>query len=389
MRATVLQDPRLARHAGRFVWLEIDGENERNAAFLEKFPVQAYPSLVVIDPGEERAILKWPGTATVDELERLLADATRALRNGARGADAVLVRADRAHAEWDTALATKLYADAIAQGGVAWPRRGRAAETLLYLLSFDNPQRCASEADRLLPTLGEGSSAANVAITGLGCAGDLPADAPDRTALTARLEQSTRAALRFPKLLPIDRLAVYETLHAAREQAKDAEGARAIAGEWWTAVLEVRAAAKGARARAAYVEPLAAAAIANGRPADALPGLAADERALPGDYDPPYYTARILAKLGRGPEALAAADRALANAYGPRRLRIQDLRATLQEEQGDRAGARVTLESAVAEAAKLPRAQLRNRERRLEQKLQQRLAALTSAEPRASSGEHR
>jgi hypothetical protein len=380
MRATVLQDPRLARHAGRFVWLEIDGENERNAAYLEKFPVQAFPSLIVIDPAEERAILKWPGTATVEQLERLLADATRALRKGARGADLVLARADRAHAEWDAALATRLYADAIAQGGAGWSHRGRAAEALLYLLSLEDAQRCAREADRLLPTLGKGASAANVAITGLGCAGDLPEDAADRAELAARLEQAARAALRFPGLLPIDRLGIYETVHAAREQAKDEEGAQAIAREWWAAVQGVRAEAKGSRARAAYVEPLAAAAVASGRPAEALPGLAADERALPDDYDPPFYTARILAKLGRGPEALAAADRALAKAYGPRRLRIQDLRATLQEEQGDRAAARATLEDAVAEAAKLPRAQLRNRERRLEQKLQQRLAALAPKE---------
>jgi hypothetical protein len=380
MRATVLQDPRLARHARRFVWLEIDGENEKNAAYLERFPVQAYPSLVVIDPAEERAILKWAGTATVEQLERLLADATRALRKGATGADEVLVRADRAHAEWDTPLASKLYAEAIAQGGAAWARRGRAAETLLYLLSMDDPERCAREADRLLPTIGKGSSYANVASTGLGCAGDLPEGVADRTALAARLEEAARAALRLPGLLPIDRLGVYEVVHSARDRAKDEEGARDVAREWWAAVQKVRAEAKDARTRAAYVEPLAAAAIANGRPADALPALAADERASPRDYDPPYYAARLLTKLGRTPEALAAADRALTNAYGPRRLRIQELRASLQEELGDRAAARATLEAAVAEAAKLPRAQFRNRERRLEEKLQERLAALAPKE---------
>ena len=36
----------LARHAGRFVWLSIDTENEKNAGFLERYPWAAVPTSV-------------------------------------------------------------------------------------------------------------------------------------------------------------------------------------------------------------------------------------------------------------------------------------------------------------------------------------------------------
>ena len=64
MRATVLRDPALVKMAGRFVWLEIDTEKEGNAAFLEKFPIEVWPTFLVIDPATEKPVLKWLGTAT-------------------------------------------------------------------------------------------------------------------------------------------------------------------------------------------------------------------------------------------------------------------------------------------------------------------------------------
>lgn len=375
MRATVLEDPRLARHAGRFVWLEIDGENEKNAAYLEAFPVQVYPSLLVIDAATERPILKWAGSATVGQVERLLDDARRAIRRAQKGADATLAAADRAHAESNAPEAVRLYREALSEGGGGWRSRGRAAEMLVFLLSREDDATCAREADRLLAGLSPPSSVLNVAATGVSCAMELP-EGEERAALVSRSEAALRRSLRAPGILGIDRAGAFEALHDLREWAKDEPGARKVANEWWSYVVRERRAAKDARSRAAYVDALVGAAIARGRPADALPALARDERDLPDDYDPPFHAARILQRLGDLDEALGATDRALAHAYGPRRLRIQDLRASILEARGDRAAARATLEAALGEAAKLPRPQFRARERQLEQKMKDRLAAL-------------
>ena len=50
MRAYVLRDARLAKLAGRVVRLDIDTEKPGNAAFVEKFPIDAWPTLLAIDP---------------------------------------------------------------------------------------------------------------------------------------------------------------------------------------------------------------------------------------------------------------------------------------------------------------------------------------------------
>jgi hypothetical protein len=47
VKAYVLSDPKLAKHAGRFVWLEVDTDLPRNEAFLEKYPLTSVPTLYV------------------------------------------------------------------------------------------------------------------------------------------------------------------------------------------------------------------------------------------------------------------------------------------------------------------------------------------------------
>src|SRR5215831_5921431 len=127
MRATVFRDPALAKQAGRFVWLSIDTEKAENAAFLARFPTEVSPTLLVIDPGRERAVLSWPGSATVAQLEALLDAGERAARDdgGATpaAADATLARADRLSGAREPAQAAKLYREALAAGGPSWPNR--------------------------------------------------------------------------------------------------------------------------------------------------------------------------------------------------------------------------------------------------------------------------
>src|SRR5512136_1397074 len=142
MRATVLQDPALVKLAGRFVWLEIDTEKEGNAGFLDRFPVEVWPTFLVVDPATERPVLKWLGTATAQDLERLLADGERAVRGGeGEGADALLARADRANGAGKPADAVALWGRALAAGGPTWPRRTRTLESLVMGLQSTGQER--------------------------------------------------------------------------------------------------------------------------------------------------------------------------------------------------------------------------------------------------------
>ena len=65
MRAYVFTDAALARHAGRFVWLEMDTEKKQNATFRTQFPVTALPTFLIVDPMTEKVALRWVGGATV------------------------------------------------------------------------------------------------------------------------------------------------------------------------------------------------------------------------------------------------------------------------------------------------------------------------------------
>src|SRR5688500_15589348 len=72
LKSTVLQDERLRSLADGFVWLSIDTELPKNAAFVAKYPIELWPTLLVIDPARETPVLRWLGTVSVEQLAALL-----------------------------------------------------------------------------------------------------------------------------------------------------------------------------------------------------------------------------------------------------------------------------------------------------------------------------
>src|SRR3954468_19303102 len=83
MRAYVFSDASLKKQAGRFVWLSIDTEKEKNAPFLAKYPIEVWPTLMGIAAGREQAVLRWPGSVNTSQLVKLLDDGDRAARGNA------------------------------------------------------------------------------------------------------------------------------------------------------------------------------------------------------------------------------------------------------------------------------------------------------------------
>ena len=95
MKAYVFTDKSLERYAGQFVWLSIDSENGKNAAFLAKYPINVLPTLIVVDPKKETVALKYAGGATLPQLQKLLDDGRRAVQGARSPADEAIARADR------------------------------------------------------------------------------------------------------------------------------------------------------------------------------------------------------------------------------------------------------------------------------------------------------
>jgi tetratricopeptide (TPR) repeat protein len=125
--------------------------------------------------------------------------------------------------------------------------------------------------------------------------------------------------------------------------------------EEWAAFLESAARrAPTADARAVYDSHRLSAYLELGEPQRAIPMLEASERDLPDDYNPPARLAVTYRAMKEWDRALAASDRAIAKAYGPRKLGIYQTRADIFAGRGDVAGARRTMEEAIAFAEAMP-----------------------------------
>lgn len=377
MRATVLTDRALARHAGRFVWLSIDTENEKSAGFLGTYPWEAVPTFEVIDPASGKVVYRWAGAVTTKQLVQRFDEAERAFASASGSeAESLYLRAARLGAEGKAAEAAAAYEDALRNGHANAASRARAAEALVFALAqSDQNEACARRAMELGPTLAQGGSRANVAATGLDCALGADEKASWRAGAIPVLEGEVRQALTFDGLLSDDAAGLRSALVDARDRQGDVAGAKAAALDL-LAFLEADAKkAPSAEARAALDGYRVSAATAAGDPARALAPLTASEHDLPGDYNPPSRLAIVYRELGRDDDALAASDRALAKVYGPRKLTVLDARATIYEKSGHVADAKATLEQAITYAKELPDSQ---RPKRTVARLEKRLAGMAN-----------
>ncbi len=351
MRAYVFSDPILSKEANRFVWLSIDTEKEQNAAFLGKYPIDVYPTLLVIDPKREAAVLRWPSSANAAQLVKLLDDSERAARGGGDGGARERARADRLAGERKWADAAVAYRSALPL--LPASEKPHVIEALIGALSFAHDEAgCGRAAQELLPTMARGPSFANAVMSGLGCALDVKGEegAAARAALTPLAEE----AVALPGLLADDRSGLYEELVQARTDADDAGGKRAMAQRWLIFLEGEAARAPGAEQRAVFDPHRVNAALAMDEPMRVEAALKMSERDLPGDYNAPARLALIYRAAKRYDDGLAAIDRALSKVYGPRALRLFDLKADLQRDKGDLGGAKKTLAQALAAAAALP-----------------------------------
>jgi tetratricopeptide (TPR) repeat protein len=360
MKAYVFTDKALQRHAGRFVWLSLDVEKAQNAPYKKKYGADALPMYFVVDPMTERVALRWVGGASVPQLQKILADGLTAVKGGGRGLEEVLARADRYYADAEYRKAAADYREALRLAPRDWPRAARATESLLYAqYQTKDWAGCAKTAREAWPRLRRTSSAANVAASGLSCALELPAADASRADLVKSLAGAAREILATPRkgIAADDVSAVYETLASERQDAKDEEGKKKILQERARFLEAAAARAKTPDARAVFDSHRLGTYLDLGEPERAIPMLLASERDLSDDYNPPARLALAYKAMKKYDEALAASDRALAKAYGPRTLGILQTRADIYKEKGDGAAARKTIEEAVKVAESLPEGQ--------------------------------
>jgi tetratricopeptide (TPR) repeat protein len=369
MRANIFTDKALSKHAGRFVWLAIDGEKAVNAAFRRQYKIPAYPTYYVIDPANGEVLVRWVGSASVAQLDQLFdaqsAAYTRRLAGTGIGAaaDAYMARADSLYGVDQHAEAAALFGQALAAAPPDWPSYARAVEARLFSLSqADSAEACVTLAESALPRVRHASSAATVAASGLDCALHLPKEAPRRAERVAALERACRQVLADTTLALTgdDRSGIYITLLDAREDAGDSLGRMQVAEAWSAFLDEAAARAKTPEARTVYDSHRLSAYIEIGHPERAIPMLEASARDFPDDYNPPARLASAYRAMQRWDDALAASDVAMSKAYGPRKVLYYQNRADIYLGRGDKPAAQRTIEEAIAYAKALPEGQRSN-----------------------------
>ena len=362
MKAYVFSDPGLSPLVDRYVWLEINTEKAENRAFVEHFPVEAWPMLMVVDSQTGRPVRRWLGSATVVELSARLRAAALALTPGAPGTPGqeALARASAAEASGDRAAATEALREALVTTRPGSLDHGQAAEALVLRLQADGQwSDCLYLAREETTRVAPGTALATLLATGLSCALALPEGDPGRVAAVQPFEDRVGRLARDPSivLLADDRSSLYETVVEARKARGDLAGAHTTARAW-SEFLEGQAGrATTPQERAVFDSPRLAAFLALGEPERALPMLELSEEEFPEDYNPPARLAVALLAMREPALALEAARRAEKLAYGPRKLRVLLTKAEAEARTGDAHAARVTLAHAEKLVESLPDAQ--------------------------------
>jgi tetratricopeptide (TPR) repeat protein len=360
MRAHVLNDAALLKHAGQFVWLSIDTENPVNADFNAKFPTEGVPTFLVIDPSTEKLTLSWYGSATVAQFGTMMDDARRVAAGGLAGADIVLARADEANARKDFTNAAAYYTQALDLGGTSWPKRGRVIESLVQAYAFDKQSKaCTDTVLKDAPSMPRDRSFVNVVYFGLECA-------QPGTPESHEIEKLAEEAVTIPNILSDDISQLYGSLAFYYRQEKNDAAANRVTNARIEYLKRELAKAKSPEARLALDLQYVSAANFLGKPELPVANLERDERELPHDYNPPYLLATQLNAMKQYDEALASCDRAMQLAYGGAKLRAYALKGQILERKGDKAGARRTYEEGLEFAKTLPPSTAMTARRRIE-----------------------
>jgi thiol-disulfide isomerase/thioredoxin len=342
MKNFVLGDPSLGALADRVVFASVDTDRPEAAAFLAKHAVKAWPTFFVIDPGPDRVVGYWAGSASLRELRGLVEEGLAEMRGGAKDpASRAFVEARTAHAGGDPARAAAAYERTIAAAPPSWPSRGAAfvgwMESLAGAKAWAD---CARVGQAHAGEVSGSSAPGDFASYLLACAEKLPAgpdQAASRQAAVTLLQTIT--AHPPPDASVDDRQDALDQLSEGLAALGDTTGAHA-AQEARAALLEQAArAARTPEQAQTFDYARANTYVALGRAVEAVRMLEQREREMPGSYEPPARLAGVLFKTGQIPGALAAVDRAIARAYGPRKLRYLKLRADILEKGGNTAGA--------------------------------------------------
>ena len=385
MRSFVFPDAGLRPVKGAVVWLAVETEAEKNREVVEKFPADALPTFLMIDPDTEQVIGRWLGTSSVSEMRQFVqqtAASWQATREGGKVSEAARAEQEgnAAQQKKDYAAAAAAYRRAVSLSAPNDTLRSARVNLLLSALARTKTpealKECVAVAKVELPRGTATPTGADLADSAATCAAKAGDDPEAKAVLAAGLKRLSQLAA-DPKaaLSADDRSSIYAALADHLDELKRHDEAVAAMRKRAAALEAATAKAPDVATAATFDAHRTETYLYLGEPAKAETLLAAREKEMPGDYNPPARLARVLLEQKRAPEAEAAVNRALAlMTQGPRKVGILGLKARILEAQGkDKAP---VLREQLALIKSLPSTQ-RNPE--TQEKVEKELAALEAA----------
>lgn len=312
MRAE-LADASLARYAGRFVWLELDFDNPKNAAFIAQRGMSYTPTFYVMDPENERVTASQIGAMTLPELiafmERGMASAPTT------PAGRALARGDELMAQDQAAEAATVYQSALRLGEKTWPDQERAIAGVTAALYMSKQwQRCAETAAAEAPAMSRTSNFGRVVLDGLACA-EYGQSLPWAVAAKKALIPAAVEAIGLPSTVRDHRFKLYQVLIVDAQDHYDHKAARQWSEQWFAELDRTRPADNEERSALDIARVEATDLL--GDPSRVLPALIESEREMPGNYNASLRVAQMEVMAKNYQQGIAACDRGLATVTGP------------------------------------------------------------------------
>jgi len=341
MQRFVLSDPGMKPVADAVVWSSIETERERNKAVVAKYPIDAWPTFLIVDPEDEKVLGRFLGAGTVQDMRNFVQDAARAYAEKGKPADpawAAQREGDQARVRGDLKATADGYGRAVQLSKPADPQR--PARLNLYmsaLLRAKDYRPCVQTGLREARNMPESALGSDFLAYAFGCAQNLPKGDPEGTRMHELAIARQREILARPDapLSADDRSDALATLAEMLDVAGKHPEALAAMRDRAQLLEKAAAAAPDATLASTFDAHRVDTYLYLKEPAKAEQLLAQREKEMPEDYNPPARLARVLFEEKKLPQAEAAIDRALGKMdRGQRRVGILGLKAKILQAQG-------------------------------------------------------
>ncbi|MCA1829785.1 MAG: thioredoxin family protein, partial [Myxococcales bacterium] len=189
MQRYVLADPALKPLAVEVVWASIETETEKNKPVVEMYPLDGWPTFLLIDPDGEKVLGRFIGSGSVHDIRQFVQNGVRDYRGKTDPAAAAQRDGDQARIRGDIKAAADAYAKSIALSKPNDP--ARPERLTLYVLALrrlrtpEATKKCVETGLHEIRNTGDSVPAADFAAYVNECADGLPKDDSDAQKLHA------------------------------------------------------------------------------------------------------------------------------------------------------------------------------------------------------------